>query len=472
MLAPTKFFRIKYFYCAIILMLAACTKSNNTTTVTPPAPAGNKTISYTEDKSNFANPERGFFGRSASYSNNPSPLSQLYLDQLKSNNISLIGRVYVLIDFKNGPISASFFQHIQNDMDLVRKNGFKILLRFAYTFNEPPPQIDAPENIVLSHIDQLKPLLQKNVDVITLMEAGFIGQWGEWHDSYNGLANISSMRTVLFKLLDALPKQRAVVVRYQQAKKDIFNITDAIGQADAYNGTNRSRTGHHNDCFLAADDDWGTYWPMDAASLASQKNYLNQENKYLPQEGETCNCNPPHSDCTNALQELAKMRWSALNKDFIDCVLNNWIAQGCYNDIAKRLGYRFRLLTSNAPETVKVNTNLSFTVNIKNDGFAAPYNQYNASLILRSKTDGTIHRLKLNMDVRSWQPDADTIKENISVLIPVGINNGVYDMLIGFSDAEPSLSENPLYAIRLANEKIWEPATGYNSLLTAITITK
>jgi len=74
------------------------------------------------------------------------------------------------------------------------------------------------------------------------------------------------------------------------------------------------------DCFVAAVDDWGTYWPLDDASLNAQKDYLNQENKFLPQEGETCNCNPPGSDCPHALEELERMRWSALNKDFIERV--------------------------------------------------------------------------------------------------------------------------------------------------------
>jgi Domain of unknown function (DUF4832)/Domain of unknown function (DUF4874) len=471
MLLFNKSISTKFLYCFLLLLFAACKKSKKTNTM-PAVIAGNKLVNYTEDKSNFSNPERGFFGRTVSYSNNPSPFYQNYFDQLKAISISLVSKIYVLNNFKSGPIAASFLQHIQNDMDIARNNGFKIVLRFNYTHNEAPPLTDAPENIVLAHIDQLTPILQKNVDVIALMEAGFIGEWGEWHDSSNGLTTTASMRNILFKLLGALPKQRAVVIRYQQAKKDIFNISDAIGQADAYNGTNRSRTGHHNDCFLAAADDWGTYWPIDAVSLAAQKNYLNQENKYLPQVGETCNCNPPHSDCTSAMQELAKMRWSALNRDYIDCVLNNWISQGCYTDIAKRLGYRFRLLSADVPEAVKTNTNLIFTLSLKNDGFASPYNLRNAELILRPKNGGAVEKIKLNTDVRNWHPDIDIIKENISVLIPNTVNEGIYDMLINFYDPETALRTNPSYSIRLANQNVWEPASGYNALLTSIKISK
>ena len=50
-----------------------------------------------------------------------------------------------------------------------------------------PPYGDAPKNIVLNHIAQLKPLLQDNADVIACMQMGFIGTWGEnYYSDYFG----------------------------------------------------------------------------------------------------------------------------------------------------------------------------------------------------------------------------------------------------------------------------------------------
>lgn len=460
-------------YSFFIFLIAGCSKSKNPSIVPPaPVPAGNKITSYLESSENFTNPERGFYGQTVSYSTQPSPLTTVYLDGLKNKNVSLIRRLYCFNTFRSAPISAGFLEHIQNDMDLVRNSGFKMILRFAYTFNDPAPWDDAPESIVMSHIDQLTPYIQNNADVIAILEAGFIGRWGEWHTSSNGLANTATMKTVLFKLLDVLPKSRNVVVRYQQAKKDIFGINEPIGDAEAFNQTNRSRTGHLNECFLAAEDDWGTYWPMDAASLEAQKNFLNQESKYLPQVGETCNCNPPRSDCSTAVKELEKMRWSAINRDYIECVLNSWVAQGCYEEIAKRLGYRFRLLSSEIPRSVKVDSNFMFKLVLKNTGFASPYNAHNMELVFRSKTSGAVTKIKLNQDVRKWLPDSNEIKLDISVLIPSNFALGEYDLLINFPDPALTLNSNIAYSIRLANENVWEAATGYNSLLTSVTIFK
>jgi Domain of unknown function (DUF4832)/Domain of unknown function (DUF4874) len=429
-------------------------------------------INYTEDQSNFSNPDRGFYGQALSSSDNPESLTKAYLDQLKTKKITLIRRLYNFNAFKASPISSSFLEHIQKDMDLLRANGFKIILRFSYTNNEPPPWIDAPENIILGHIDQLKPILQSNADVISVMEAGFIGRWGEWHTSSNKLDNVKSQKAVLFKLLDALPKSRCVLVRYQQAKKDIFGSNEPLAEAEAFNGSNRSRTGHHNDCFLASEDDYGTYFPLDAASLTKQKDYLNQENKFLPQEGETCNCNSPRSDCQTAIKEIAKMRWSSINKDYIACVLDTWASQGCYAELEKKLGYRFRLISTEIPKTISSSTNFNVKLILRNDGYASPYNAHGAEIIFRSKSNGGVFKINLDQDVRKWLPDMSEIKLDLSLKLPVQISAGEYDILLNFPDPEKALATNPLFSIRLANQNVWEASTGYNLLIAGVLVEK
>jgi Domain of unknown function (DUF4832)/Domain of unknown function (DUF4874) len=458
-----------FIYSVYILSLLISCKKDETSVVENTEV---KSINYTEDQSNFSNPDRGFYGQALSSSDNPELLTKNYLEQLKTKKITLIRRLYNFSTFKASPISASFLAHIQKDMDLLRANGFKIILRFSYTNNEPAPWLDAPENIILGHIDQLKPILQTNADVISVMEAGFIGRWGEWHTSSNKLDNVKSQKAVLFKLLDALPKSRSVLVRYQQAKKDIFGTTGPISEAEAFNGSNRARTGHHNDCFLASDDDYGTYFPFDAPNLALQKEYLNSENKYLPQEGETCNCNAPRSDCQTALKELAKMRWSSLNKDYIACVLDTWASQGCYTEIEKKLGYRFRLLSAEIPKTITLGAIFKLKLIIKNDGFASPYNAHGAELVLRSKANGSIFKVNIDQDIRKWLPDLAEIKLDLNLNLPSQIPAGEYDILLNFPDSEKTLSTNPEFSIRLANQNVWEAATGFNSLLTTVLVEK
>jgi len=74
-------------------------------------------------------------------------------------------------------IPIELLQQIDNDFAAAREAGVKLIIRFCYTedINEP----DAPVRIVLAHIEQLKPIIQKNGDVIFAMQAGFIGTWGK-----------------------------------------------------------------------------------------------------------------------------------------------------------------------------------------------------------------------------------------------------------------------------------------------------
>jgi len=203
------------------------------------------------------------------------------------------------------------------------------------------------------------------------------------------------------------------------------------------------------------------------ARMDAQKDYLNQENRYLPQEGETCNCNPTGSDCPHAMEELERMRWSALNKDFIACVLESWVTQGCYDEIAKRLGYRFRLIRSKVPKSVPVDSILAINFTIQNDGYTTPYNARDLELILRSKADDSVHRFEIDEDPRRWLPDDGEIEVDFSVTIPDSFVPGDYEALLNLPDPEPTLNDNPVYSIRLASQNVWEAGTGYNSLLTS-----
>lgn len=466
-------FRLQFYRLLTLFITSFCFLSSEIeTTAGQDTKAFDKTkiIVYATDSTNFSNPERGFFEQSESGSSSPSPFTELYFNQLRNINVTLIRRLYSMTTFRKELISESYIKHIQDDMDMLRTNGLKIILRFAYTFNEAPPWDDAPLALVLSHIDQLTPVLQKNADVIAVLEAGFIGRWGEWHTSSNKLDNPDDMRTILFKLLKALPESRNVVVRYQRAKKAIYQTNLPIGEKEAFDKSNRSRTGHLNDCFVASSGDWGTYMPEDVDSINAQKNYLNKENKYVAQVGESCNCNPPRSDCEASMKDFEMMRWSSINMGYEPQVLKNWKRQGCYDEIAKRLGYRLRLIQSEMPKTVKIGSSFLFNFTIKNDGFASPYNPRDLELVFRSQANGSVKRVKLDFDPRRWLPDNGEIKIRAKITIPSSLAVGEYDLLLNLPDPEKTLNSNPGYSIRLANKGVWEPATGFNSLMTTVQI--
>ena len=197
---------------------------------------------------------------------------------------------------------------VDADFAAARQAGVKVVPRFAYNFDQSGP--DAPLERILKHLDQLGPILQRNADVLAFVQAGFIGRWGEWHDSDNGLDSTPARSAVARKLLQVLPSSRMIALRYAEQKKDIFGTRSNLAAAEAFGADPRARVGFHNDCFLAGDDDWGTYFRNAPDTIMGQKAWVARETRYVVMGGETCNLCARAADCRQALGE-------ALAPDFI-----------------------------------------------------------------------------------------------------------------------------------------------------------
>lgn len=64
----------------------------------------------------------------------------------------------------------------------------------------------------MQHIQQIGVLWRNNSDVINLVDPGFIGGWGEWHTSSNGLDTPENEATILNAILGAMPEERMTCV--------------------------------------------------------------------------------------------------------------------------------------------------------------------------------------------------------------------------------------------------------------------
>lgn len=415
------------------------------------------TITYPGTDEIFSNPERGF----SAYRSNPITIS--FINTLKPLNVTVIQRIYTIPQYNDIPLPESFLNTVQTDLNTARLGGVKVVPRFSYTNNQNGE--DAALDTILLHINQLAPILQENYDVITYVEAGFIGAWGEWYYSSHNLNNTTSRRTVTYALLDALPLKRNVVVRTPDYKRKIFQINTPLDSLEAFSGTRRSRVGAHNDCFLADATDYGTYVYND---IEGDKNYLNQDNRYVPQGGETC-CDCGYAGCSNSLVDLARMRYSVLNKDYHPSVLSRWVTEGCMDEVKRRLGYRFELLEATISDSIKPSGIFNLNFQITNKGFASPFNPRNLEIILRDNSNNHKYRLVTDVDPRFWMA-GDTMFVNVTGGIPANMSEGNYSAYLFLADPEYRLHDNPDYAIRLANSNVWEDSTGYNSLNHSIII--
>ena len=309
---------------------------------------------------------------------------------------------------------------------------------------------------ILRHIEQLTPLLQKNADVIAWIEAGFIGAWGEWHASANGLDNIQDKKEILFALLKALPDSRMVQVRYPS---DIIEMFPTPAEAI------KARVAHHNDCFLSSDTDVGTYEQNGVVTIERDQAYLAELTRFTPMSGETCAPNPPRSECMVALQEMALLHFSAINGDYHEEILRSWEHGGCMEEINRRLGYRLALTSSTFNEQVHPGGLVRLTVNLQNTGFASIINRRPLYAVLKGQQNSS-YIAELNLDPRAWEPGKASFTAKL--YIPSSTSEGMYQLGLWLPDEYELLRKNPLYSIRFANENVSDETTSLNVLGTVM----
>lgn len=422
-------------------------------------------VTYTPSSETFANPERGFYHHTGDC--DKADFSQSTLESYRtSQGISLVMCVFYLAEYKNGPIAQAALDQLQQQINTVRAAGLKMVLRFAYTTSTAGD--DTTKDRILAHLDQLAPYLNAGQDVIAVVQAGLIGAWGEWYytQNFGNAGTVSSTdwanrKAVTDKLLSVVPSTRMIQLRTPKFKRTMYS-TSAVQPGDAYNGSALSRIGHHNDCFLASPDDFGTY-----ENTAVEYPYLQADTTYVAMGGETCGSNPPRSDCPTATSELAQFHWSFINADYEPTVLNSWNTGGCLADITKNLGYRFRLESGTYPATASAGGALPISFTVHNDGYSTPFNPRNLELVLRNASTGSTYKLTLNSDPRRWTAGTSTTVSQ-TLTLPTSLPAGSYTLLLNLPD--PLLSTRPEYSIRLANQGTWDAATGMNSLLHTLTV--
>ncbi len=417
--------------------------------------APGRPIAFTRSDALFPNPERGFY-RAANL------LAESDLSWLRSEHpADSLVYSYVRLDaFRDRDIDAATLAALERALGVARADGFEVILRFAYNEGPyPDSEPDAPLARIEGHLAQVAPILRANADVIALVQAGFIGAWGEWHTSTNGLdRDPDARRAVVEALLAALPSSRSTQVRYPP------HLAALIGGAPldasrAFSGSFEARIGFHNDCFVASETDFGTY---PDAEIARWRAFASAHTAYSPAGGETCAPFPARSACAPAIAELEAMHFSFVNRDYHPDVVAGWESGGCLGEIERRLGYRLVLTGGELPEAVRPGGSFRVRLALRNEGFAAPFNPRPAVLVVEGP--GGRARVTLPIEVRAWLPGLHTV--DVRLALPGGLAEGAYTLSLLLPSSDEALAARPEFSIRLANDGVWDAARGQNTLTT------
>lgn len=434
-------------------------------------------VTYTADDSSiFSNPERGFITMLEGHLTTSKPYAvkgkeSILDDKISSESMSIILVHYYLDNYRTtATLPSTILNAFDEDMAVLRTKGMKAIIRFSYTNSDSGN--DAAWSYVKQHIAQYKSHWQANADVIFCFQAGIVGAWGEWyytqHYGNQETSMNSSRRKVVDSLLAAVPADRCIQLRTPKFKTTYMGNTSPLTEEEAYTGTAKARLGHHNDAFLYDYDNMGTY-----TDTSTQKPYLAQETLYVPLGGET--------DITEAdkaqewatydktIAEMSRLHWTFIQSGYAETTTNMWRNNGTFDELNRRMGYRFQLVSGTYSDQVAAGSKLSVNMKIRNAGFAPLYNERHAYIVL--KDGNKSYALQLASDPRRWKPNGVVTTVNEQLTVPSTVPAGTYQLYLYLPDAYSSIASNPKYAVRFANSNVWEAATGMNKLNASVTVT-
>ncbi len=284
------------------------------------APAASQHVRYEPDDAVFPNPERGFYhpynppytGKMGGQEKLHPPFQLAELKALRESPeaITLV-RDYILIPrkFWDAPLSEEYLAELQHNFDTVRAAGLKSVVRFLYDWSMN--NRDPDEKTILSHLDQLKPVIQKNADVIAWLQAGLIGGCGEANASDHGYVELlhpaprgklkwqgltDAGRRIYLHELAILPASRMMTVRYPRLKWDLFNWPfDAApylaiaNPNEAVTATPAARFGFYNEGFMGDENHYAMF------QMTGEADFTARDSEFVVHEGEISKFTPYNS---------------------------------------------------------------------------------------------------------------------------------------------------------------------------------
>lgn len=384
----------------------------------------------------------------------------------------------------------------------ARARGMKLIVRFVYGSSISDPAI----TLIESQAAQLAPILKANSDVIHVVQAGFIGAYGEWADSANGNDLKVNKRRVKDAVLAMVPTE--IPVNFTQLyppMEDWFGSGQApaspLAASEAFTASPKARSGFHGDCFLTGNGDSFTYTGPSqvqdfviTSSRALQRAYAATASEYVPWGGETCNnsqgagvqqrvqcdgslVSPAITDeigqTGGILNEGPRYHLNYLNNSFAPNFVTEWQASfnattrpanPCYGTITNKMGYRFQFdsITHNA--TVTRGTTIVFDVAMRNVGWSRIFSQRRLHVIVKPLTGSDIDCASATQlrQLHSQSSNSETVR--VSCAIPAGAATGNATVFLQMPDDHASISATRAYMIQPANanngSQTWDNTLG------------
>ena len=378
-----------------------------------------------------------------------------------------------LKNYANCDLTDTALNEVDSILSAWARTGSQLILRFLYDWDGQNLESEPKElSQILTHMEQIGPIVNQYAASVYLMQGIFVGNWGEMNNTIH-MGN-GEMETLLQKLADVIAPSIFLSVRTPAQWRTIVgeDAKGRVGWGQGHRGTSvplslsppallASRLGLYNDGMLGSANDTGTYGDKGAADADTnysdawmredELTFQNELCRYVPNGGEVIIDNA-YNDFDNAVKDLAQMHVSYLNSAYDGTVLNKWketmvteneliesgntntntnantndanastIWNGMsgYDYIERHLGYRYVLDSSSVKFHPLFDDTGILTVGIQNVGFSNCYRPLAVTVYVVSDLTGEcVAETTVDTDPRLWNSG-----ETSSFTVPIDVCN-------------------------------------------------
>ena len=328
----------------------------------------------------------------------------------------------------------------------------RLILRFLYDWDGVAAAAE-PESLtlVLTHMDQVAPVVNRYRDAVYLMQGIFIGNWGEMHHSR--FSDDASLEMLIRHLNDIIDPSVYLSVRTPAQWRMVHNRYDLPREFPAFaaDGSLMGRLGLFNDGILGSESDLGTYGntarrdavsPAEPLTREEELAFQNSLCRYVPNGGEVV-WNHNLSNLETSVSVLRTMHVSYLNVDYDRRVLDAWrravwtgndAFHGCdgYRYVQAHLGYRYLIRACRLKRSGWLRPALALSLTLQNTGFSNTMKPFRTDIVLKQVQTGVCSRIPFPMDLRRLSSGQT---RSCSVKLPAaGLAPGCYRLYFSVAD--------------------------------------
>lgn len=407
-------------------------------------------LDYTDQVQTFYNPDRGFYTpqvihfKTTGASANPWSRFLHLRAEISEFSSNAKWDTCATCHGTTQDLTTAMLDSLRGFFDKIREKNGTVVVRFCYDpWYVGHGNMEPEQDVILKHVRQLSEVYTEYADVISFVELGMYGPYGENHTSKIATPENSgyALREMILhtsKDVDIGARTAAVVARafgfspttiIDTLSKDPLTLGDTltwnygvsfdihhpyfIQKADSI-GSDIYRVGLFNDGYLGTQYDYGTWGADCKTSICRERgvDWLETYGKHVPYGGEALTTasgyekiNTPHFLSyegfrthtsylniqwnNNLIDEWKKTEFKARHS--MDAAWNSYYKNDTlYNSgfkfIEDHLGYRYVLKESKMLDSLGAESDLVLKLKIQNVGFGNMTKKRPVTLMLRSRT--------------------------------------------------------------------------------------